>query len=474
MVSYSDSKSSLQNNSKSARETTETFLKTIQEKQHLNAFLTLTQDEALAAAQQSDARFKSSEARPLDGMVIAIKDNISTKGVRTTCASKMLENFTPLYDATVIERIKNAGGIIIGKTNMDEFAMGSSNENSAFGGVEHPLGQDLVPGGSSGGSAVAVAAGLAHVSLGSDTGGSVRQPAAFCGVVGLKPTYGRISRSGLVAFASSLDQIGIFANSVEDTALLFDVLSGHDEMDSTTVNLPPADTFKKLGEALPQKFTVAVLPDEELQGCSDDVLKKYREGLEVLKSAGGEVLKVTMPVSEAWIPMYYILATAEASSNLARFDGVRYGFRAQTEENDITTASRSQGFGAEVQRRIMLGTYVLSSGYYDAYYLKAQKARRLVLDAVNDIFSKADVLYMPTTPTPAFKRGEKTADPIQMYLSDYFTVSANLAGNPAISVPVGTNDAGLPIGMQLQTKNFEEGKLLQFSKLLMDGMKQEF
>ncbi|MES2765317.1 MAG: Asp-tRNA(Asn)/Glu-tRNA(Gln) amidotransferase subunit GatA [Bacteroidota bacterium] len=472
MLSFSDSKNSLDNNSTTAVEITGNFLKTIQQKQHLNAFLTLTQEQALQAASESDERFKNDEARPLDGMVIAIKDNISTKGIRTTCASKILENFTPLYDATVIERIKNAGGIIIGKTNMDEFAMGSSNENSAFGGVEHPLGQDLVPGGSSGGSAVAVAAGLAHVSLGSDTGGSVRQPAAFCGIIGLKPTYGRISRSGLVAFASSLDQIGIFANSVEDTAQLFDVLSGHDEMDSTTGNLPPAHTFKELSEPVPEKFTVAVLHDEELKGCSDDVLKKYYEGLEVLKNAGGEVLKVTMPVSEAWIPMYYILATAEASSNLARFDGVRYGFRAVETDGDITTASRSQGFGAEVQRRIMLGTYVLSSGYYDAYYLKAQKARRLVLNAVNDIFLKADVFYLPTTPTPAFKRGEKTADPIQMYLSDYFTVSANLAGNPAISVPVGVNEDGLPIGMQLQTKNFEEGKLLQFSKLLMEGFKK--
>ncbi|HYF04062.1 MAG TPA: Asp-tRNA(Asn)/Glu-tRNA(Gln) amidotransferase subunit GatA [Patescibacteria group bacterium] len=471
MLSYSDLKPSLDNNSTTAVETVESFLKTIREKQHLNAFLTLTEAEAREAASESETRFKNGEARSLDGMIVAIKDNISTKGIRTTCASRMLENFTPLYDAFVIEKIKNAGGIIVGKTNMDEFAMGSSNENSAFGGVEHPLGQDLVPGGSSGGSAVAVAAGLAHVSLGSDTGGSVRQPAAFCGVVGLKPTYGRISRSGLVAFASSLDQIGIFANSIEDTALLFDTISGHDPNDSTTANRPPAETFKSLSEPLSHKFTVAVLHDEQLEGCSEDVLKKYREGLEVLKSAGAEIVKVTMPVSEAWIPMYYILATAEASSNLARFDGVRYGFRAEAEDGDITTASRSQGFGPEVQRRIMLGTYVLSSGYYDAYYLKAQKARRLVLNAVNDIFSKAEVLYMPTTPTPAFKRGEKTADPIQMYLSDYFTVSANLAGNPAISVPVGNNDAGLPIGMQLQTSHFEEGKLLQFSKLLMDGMR---
>jgi aspartyl-tRNA(Asn)/glutamyl-tRNA(Gln) amidotransferase subunit A len=472
MLSYSDLQHSLENNSATAAETTEDFLKNIQQKQHLNAFLTLTENDARNAAAETDARFKNGEKRSLDGMIVAIKDNISTKGVRTTCGSKMLENFTPLYDAFVIEKIKEAGGIIVGKTNMDEFAMGSSNENSAFGGVEHPLGQNLVPGGSSGGSAVAVAAGLAHVSLGSDTGGSVRQPAAFCGVVGLKPTYGRISRSGLVAFASSLDQIGTFANTIEDTALLFDAISGYDPNDSTSAAMPPADTFKTLGVPLPQKFTVAVLPEKELQGCSDDVLKKYRDGLEVLKNAGGEIVEVTMPVSDAWIPMYYILATAEASSNLARFDGVRYGFRAEAEDGDITTASRSQGFGPEVQRRIMLGTYVLSSGYYDAYYLKAQKARRLVLNAVNDIFKKADVFYLPTTPTPAFKRGEKTADPIQMYLSDYFTVSANLAGNPAISVPVGNNDAGLPIGMQLQTAHFEEGKLLQFSKLLMDGFKK--
>ncbi len=465
MISYSTFRSSAEQGTGTSREETLRSLSAIDTQKHLNAFLTIAESQAVEQAESSDRQFADGAARLIEGMTIALKDNISTRGIRTTCASRMLENFTPVYDATVVERIKAHGGVIVGKTNLDEFAMGSSNENSAFGGVLHPLGQDLVPGGSSGGSTVAVAAGLVHAALGSDTGGSVRQPAALCGVVGFKPTYGRISRYGLVAFASSLDQIGILAQDVETTARFFDAISGQDAHDSTTAPMPPTNSCTKLSEPMPVEFTVAVLPESELAGCDADVLRVYRQCLETVKAAGATIITVEIPASTAWIPTYYILATAEASSNLARFDGVRYGFRAEQmqDDDDITTLSRSQGFGAEVKRRIMLGTYVLSSGHYDAYYRKAQKARRLILNGYNDIFSKADVLFLPTTPTPAFKRGEKTADPVSMYLSDYFTVSANLAGVPAISIPAGVSSANLPIGMQLQAKNFEDERLLQFA-----------
>ena len=444
------------------------FLETIAEKQELNAFITVAEEQARTRVAESDQRFSTGDQLPLDGMVVALKDNISTKGIRTTCASKILDGYVPVYNATVVERLESNGAVIIGKTNMDEFAMGSSNENSSFGAVGHPLDASYVPGGSSGGSTVSVAAGMAHVALGSDTGGSVRQPAAFCGVVGFKPSYGRISRSGVIAFASSFDQIGILAPDVESTARVFDALSGRDKRDSTTADLPPAQSFEKLHRPLPAKFTVAVLSDELLAGCDDDVQRVYRQSLELLRSAGAKIETVAIPHSEAWIPAYYVLATAEASSNLARFDGVRYGYRATGIDDDMTVASRSHGFGAEVKRRIMLGTYVLSSGYYDAYFGKAQRTRRLIYDGYNAVFSTADVFFLPTTPTPAFRRGEKVDDPVAMYLSDYFTVSANLAGIPAISIPAGTAANGMPIGMQLQTKTFDDERLLQFAQLLFE------
>ncbi|MBI3259586.1 MAG: Asp-tRNA(Asn)/Glu-tRNA(Gln) amidotransferase subunit GatA [Ignavibacteriae bacterium] len=466
MLSYSTFREAAESGIITSADTTRKALSDILSKKHLNAFLTVCENEAFAHADKSDEHFSSNSPRLLEGMTIALKDNISTKGIRTTCASKILENFIPVYDATIVERMNAHGGVIVGKTNLDEFAMGSSNENSAFGAVEHPLGNNLVPGGSSGGSTVAVAAGLVHAALGSDTGGSVRQPAALCGVVGFKPTYGRISRYGMVAFASSLDQIGILAADVPTTARFFDAISGNDEHDSTTAQLPPTQSLEKIQRPLVDKFTVAVLPDSELAGCDPDVLKVYYSRLDILRENGATVIPVEIPGSNAWIPTYYILATAEASSNLARFDGVRYGFRATINEDDedaMIVRSRTQGFGAEVKRRIMLGTYVLSSGYYDAYYRKAQKARRLVLNGYNDIFEKADVLFLPTTPTPAFKRGEKTADPVAMYLSDYFTVSANLAGIPAISIPAGKSSEGLPIGMQLQAKSFDDEQLLYFA-----------
>lgn len=466
MISYSTFRIAAQNGTITTTDSTRQVVSEIEKQKHLNAFLTVCESEALAQAATSDKHFATGSPRLLEGMVIALKDNISTKGIRTTCASKMLENFVPVYNATVVDRMNAHGGIIVGKTNLDEFAMGSSNENSAFGAVEHPLGDNLVPGGSSGGSTVAVAAGLVHVALGSDTGGSVRQPAALCGVVGFKPTYGRISRYGLVAFASSLDQIGILAPDVSTTARFFDAISGIDERDSTTAELPATQSLAMIEQPLLRSFTVAVLPDSELAGCDADVLKVYYSRLEILRQNGATIIPAEIPGSTAWIPTYYILATAEASSNLARFDGVRYGFRATVGDDDedaMIVRSRTQGFGAEVKRRIMLGTYVLSSGYYDAYYRKAQKARRLVLNGYNDVFAKADILFLPTTPTPAFKRGEKTADPVAMYLSDYFTVSANLAGIPAISIPAGTSSEGLPIGMQLQAKSFDDERLLYFA-----------
>ncbi len=466
MLSYSTFREAAESGTITSADTTRQAISDIQSKKHLNAFLTVCENEALTHAEKSDEHFSANTARLLEGMTIALKDNISTKGIRTTCASKILENFIPVYDATIVERMDAHGGVIVGKTNLDEFAMGSSNENSAFGPVEHPLGNNLVSGGSSGGSTVAVAAGLVHAALGSDTGGSVRQPAALCGVVGFKPTYGRISRYGMVAFASSLDQIGILAADVQTTARFFDALSGNDERDSTTAQLPPTQSLERIQSPLLDKFTVAVLPDSELAGCDPDVLKVYNSRLDILRENGATIISAVIPGSNAWIPTYYILATAEASSNLARFDGVRYGFRATINEDDedaMIVRSRTQGFGAEVKRRIMLGTYVLSSGYYDAYYRKAQKARRLVLNGYNDIFAKADVLFLPTTPTPAFKRGEKTADPVAMYLSDYFTVSANLAGIPAISIPAGESSDGLPIGMQLQAKSFDDERLLYFA-----------
>lgn len=466
MGTYFEFLNRINNKETSSLEETKFFLENIKANSNLNAFLTINEEEAIKSAQESDKRFNEGNPRKIEGMVVALKDNLSTKNIKTTCGSKILENFIPVYDATVIERIKAEGGIIIGKTNMDEFAMGSSNENSAYGDVSNNFDLDRVPGGSSGGSAVAVSANLCHVSLGSDTGGSIRQPAAFTGTYGIKPTYGRISRYGLITFASSLDQIGIFSKNVEDMALMIDIISGKDEMDSTTSDIQPTNSFDKINEAN-DKFTIGVLPYQEMQSCNLDVLKAYKECLSKLQEDGHQIVEIELKNSNIWIPTYYILATAETSSNIARFDGVKYGFRAHLEENDdFIVKSRSLGFGEEVKRRIMLGTFVLSSGYYDAYYAKAQKARRLIQDNYKEIFNLVDFLFLPTTPTTPFKKGEKTADPIAMYLSDYFTTSANLAGVPAISIPVGFNENGLPIGMQVQMNNFEDEKLLNVSNFL--------
>lgn len=465
MHTYSDILNSVLEGNTTFSAITDTVLKKIEEQRSLNNFITVAHDSAAKAAQKSDERIKSDNKLPLEGMLIALKDNLSTKSIRTTCASKILENYIPVYDATVVTRLTNSGAVIVGKTNLDEFAMGSSGENSAFGRTLHPLDNAYVPGGSSSGSAVAVTAGHAHAALGSDTGGSVRQPAAFCGIVGYKPSYGRLSRYGLVAFASSLDQIGIFAKDIPTTAAVMDAITGHDPYDSTSANVPPMKSLEKLNDYAHKPLTVAILPESITNDCSEEVLEVYHNCLNILRAEGIQFITAEIPANDAWIPTYYVLATAEASSNLARFDGIRYGFRAVMENNDddIMTLTRSQGFGMEVKRRIMLGTYVLSAGHYDAYYKKAQQARRLIYDGYNHIFSQADALFLPTTPTTAFKSGEKTNDPIAMYLSDYFTVSANLAGIPAINIPAGTARNGFPVGMQIQTSNFSDERLLSIA-----------
>jgi aspartyl-tRNA(Asn)/glutamyl-tRNA(Gln) amidotransferase subunit A len=431
----------------------------------LHAFHTIAAEQALERAGALDnARAGNSPVGPLHGVPIALKDNMSTQGIETTASSRILEGFVPPYSATVVERLEAAGAVIIGKTNLDEFAMGSSTENSAFGSSRNPWAVDRAPGGSSGGSAVAVAARLAAGALGSDTGGSIRQPAALTGIVGLKPTYGRVSRYGLLAFASSLDQIGPFARTAEDAALLLQIIAGPDPRDATAAAEPVPDYRAMLsGEVTGLRIGV---PREVLaDGVEDSVRRAFNAAVDALRSRGAQVVDVQLPHAKYGIPIYYLIATAEASSNLARYDGVRYGYRA-TAKKDATLRemydhTRDQGFGAEVKRRIMLGTYVLSAGYYDAYYLKAQQVRTLLRQDYDEAFRSADVIAMPTTPTPAFKLGEKTSDPLQMYLADIFTVSANLAGVPSISIPCGFSPERLPIGLQLTGRMFDEGTLLR-------------
>ncbi|OQP04151.1 aspartyl/glutamyl-tRNA amidotransferase subunit A [Geobacillus sp. 46C-IIa] len=423
----------------------------------VQAFLTLNEEQARAKAKELDDKLtKGEETHPLFGLPIGIKDNIVTKGLRTTCASKILYNFDPIYDATVMERLNAAGAITIGKLNMDEFAMGSSTENSGFQLTRNPWDLERVPGGSSGGSAAAVAAGEVPFSLGSDTGGSIRQPAAFCGVVGLKPTYGRVSRFGLVAFASSLDQIGPITRTVEDNAYLLQVISGVDPMDSTSANIPVPNYVEALtGDIKGLKIAV---PKEYLgEGVDEGVRQSVLAALNVLEKLGAAWEEVSLPHSKYALATYYLLASSEASANLARFDGVRYGYRTDNAKNliDMYKLTRSEGFGNEVKRRIMLGTFALSSGYYDAYYKKAQKVRTLIKRDFENVFEQYDVIIGPTTPTPAFKIGEKTSDPLTMYMNDILTIPVNLAGVPAISVPCGFVD-GLPVGLQIIGKHFDE------------------
>jgi aspartyl-tRNA(Asn)/glutamyl-tRNA(Gln) amidotransferase subunit A len=427
----------------------------------LNAFLEIDRDGALARADELD---KSSTTQPLHGIPIAIKDNICVRGLQTSCGSRILGDYHPPYNATVIERLHNAGAVIIGKTNCDEFAMGSSNENSAFGPVRNPWDTTKVPGGSSGGSAAAVAAGIVPVALGSDTGGSVRQPASLCGVVGLKPTYGRNSRYGLVAFASSLDQVGVFARNVSDAANVLGVIAGRDEFDATTADVAVPDYAAALSTSI--KGARIGFPEALFgAGLDDEVGKTVKAVVDTYRELGAEIVDVDLPHARYAIAVYYIIATAEASSNLARFDGVRYGFRAEDapELHQMYRKTREEGFGPEVKRRIMLGTYVLSAGYYDAYYRKAQQVRALIRKDFLDAFKQCDAIITPTSPTPAFSLGEKVDDPLAMYLNDIYTVTANLAGVPGLSAPCGLSSERLPIGYQLLGPYWSEPTLFKLA-----------
>ena len=429
----------------------------------IGAYLTLCKERAYQQAARVDALAdKGDPLPPLAGVPIAVKDVFATKGVRTTAGSKILANFISPYDATVVTRLEEAGAIILGKTNCDEFAMGSSNENSGFHPVHNPCDHSRVPGGSSGGSAAVVAAGTAVASIGSDTGGSIRQPAAFCGVVGLKPSYGRVSRYGLIAFASSLDHVGPFCKSVKDAALMLQYMAGRDPLDSTSAELPVPNYLDEIERPV-QGLRIGMPKEYFGQGLDPEVDSAVEAGIEELAKAGCEIVPISLPNTKYAIPTYYVVATAEASSNLARYDGVRYGVRAAEGKTlaEMYRRTRDAGFGAEVKRRIMLGTYVLSAGYYDAYYLKAQRVRRLLASDFDQAFTKVDAIVTPTTPTPAFKLGEKTDDPLAMYLADIFTVTANLAGIPGISIPCGKSKGGLPIGMQILGKYFDEPMVLR-------------
>jgi aspartyl-tRNA(Asn)/glutamyl-tRNA(Gln) amidotransferase subunit A len=428
-----------------------------------NAYLTFCPERALAAAERVDKKLAAGEdPGPLAGVSVAVKDVIVTRGVRTTCGSRLLERYVPPYDATAVIRLEQAGGIILGKTNCDEFAMGSSTENSAFGPVRNPAALDRVPGGSSGGSAAAVAQGTAIVALGSDTGGSIRQPAGFCGVVGVTPTYGRVSRYGLTAFASSLDHIGPFARTVRDAALLLQTIAGRDECDATSAFAPLPDYLAQLdGNVKGKKLG---LPREYFQDLSRESAEPILQGVELLKKLGCEVKEISLPATKYAVACYYIIATAEASSNLARYDGVRYTTRVEADTlSDMYRATRGAGFGAECKRRIMLGTYVLSHGYYDAYYLKAQKVRTLIAEDFRKAFTDVDAIIAPVSPSPAFKIGEKIDDPMEMYLADIYTVTGDLAGIPCMSVPCGKTAGGLPVGMQILTRHFDEAGMFRLA-----------
>ena len=433
----------------------------------LNAFITVDAEGALATAKAADAALARGDAGPLAGVPLAHKDVLMTAGLRTTCGSRMLDRFVAPYDARVVEGLKGAGTVLLGKTNMDEFAMGSSNETSYYGPVRNPWDRHCVPGGSSGGSAAAVAARLVPAATGTDTGGSIRQPAALSGICGLKPTYGICSRYGLIAFASSLDTPGPFARTAEDCALLLNAMAGHDARDATSIDRPKEDYTRRLrmpAAALPLDGVRIGLPREYFgEGIAQDVATATREAVATLRRLGATTVDLELPAVKYSVPVYYVIAPAEASSNLSRFDGVRYGHRAERYADlmDMYKKSRAEGFGAEVKRRILVGTYVLSHGYYDAYYLKAQQVRRLIADDFQRAFSRCDVLLGPTAPTAAFELGAKTDDPVQMYLNDIFTIAGNLTGTPAISIPGGFSQAGLPIGLQLQANYFEEARLLE-------------
>jgi aspartyl-tRNA(Asn)/glutamyl-tRNA(Gln) amidotransferase subunit A len=468
---HSDKLEKIKKGELSLTENVDSFLKRIEDNKNINAFNFVFAEEAKENSKVIEEKIKNGSHGKLAGMVLAVKDVLSIKDKPTTCSSKILKDFKSLYTATAVQKLIDEDVIIIGKTNCDEFAMGSSNENSAFGNVLNPIDRQRVPGGSSGGSAAAVAANLCDASLGTDTGGSIRQPASFCGVYGLKPTYGRVSRYGLTAFASSFDTIGPFANSVEDIAKILEVMSGNDVCDSTSAKIPQPDLSENLS-LNGKKLKIGIAKEYLSEGLSPEIHSAVEEVINKLKSSRFEIIDINLPHTEYTIATYYILTTAEASSNLARYDGARYGFRSENSSSllEMYKSSRSEGFGNEVKRRIMLGTYVLSAGYYDAYYRKAQKVRRLIKSDFDKAFKDVDVIITPTSPTTAFKVGEKSDDPLEMYLSDIYTTSANLAGIPGISIPIGNSAEGLPIGLQVLANQFEELKLLQMSGYIQNNI----
>lgn len=429
----------------------------------LGAFISVLKDEALNTAKEAEKLISSGTyLGPLHGVPISIKDIFLMKGTRTTCGSRILENFVSPYDATVVEKLKQAGAVIVGKNNMDEFAMGSSTENSYFGPTKNPWDLDRVAGGSSGGSAASTAVSLCFASIGTDTGGSIRQPAALCGIVGLKPTYGRVSRFGMIAFASSLDQAGPFTRTVEDTALMLNVIASGDPRDSTSVHIPVPDYTKHIKDEL-KGIKIGVPKEYFIKGIDVEIEESVKVAISLIEDLGGSIEEISLPHTEYAVSVYYILAPSEASSNLARYDGVRYGFRVSNADSirDMYMRTRAQGFGSEVKRRIMIGTYALSAGYYDAYYLKAQRVRTLIKSDFDEAFKRVDVIITPTSPEAAFKVGEKTDDPLKMYLSDIFTIPCNLVGLPGISIPCGFTSGGLPIGLQILGKPFDEDTLLR-------------
>ncbi|MDR0555502.1 MAG: Asp-tRNA(Asn)/Glu-tRNA(Gln) amidotransferase subunit GatA [Holosporaceae bacterium] len=454
-----------------AVELTRVFLDRIEKNKHLNAFITVCADMALDAAKQSDCRIAEGRAEELEGIPLAIKDMFLTKGIRTTAGSKMLNNFIPPYESTVSGKLLEAGAVCLGKTNMDEFAMGSTNLTSYYGGVINPWSSEkkLVSGGSSGGSAAAVAMSLCAAATGSDTGGSVRQPAAFCGIVGLKPTYGRCSRYGMVAFASSLDQAGVMARSVRDAAIVLRVISGYDNRDSTSAKEVVPDFEASVGQSV-RGLRVGVPREYRVDGMSEEIVRFWEKGAAFLRDAGAEIVEVSLPYTKYALPTYYVIAPSEASSNLARYDGVRYGFRANgISLNEMYENTRSDGFGEEVKRRILIGTYVLSAGYYGAYYIRALKVRKLIRQDFASAFQKVDILLVPTTPSSAFAIGEEPKDPVTMYLNDVFTVPASIAGLPGISVPIGLDEQQRPLGLQLITTHFNEELLIRVGSVLEEA-----
>ena len=465
--SHSDKLQKIINGELSLRENVAYLLKRIADNSHLNAFNQVFAEGAIHQAEIIQQKIENRKHGKLAGLVVAVKDVLSIKDKLTTCSSNILKNFISIYTATAVQKLIDEDAIIIGKTNCDEFAMGSSNENSVFGPVRNPIDTERVPGGSSGGSAAAVAAGLCDAALGTDTGGSIRQPAAFCGVIGLKPTYGRVSRFGLTAFASSFDSIGPFANNIYDAALILETISGKDEKDSTSSDIAVPSFSNEINHD--QKLRIGIPKEYFGEGLNKEIRQAIDAMISKLKENGFVVVEISLPHTEYTIATYYLLTTAEASSNLARYDGTRFGYRSVEFDSlkSMYKKTRSKGFGSEVKRRIMLGTYVLSAGYYDAYYRKAQKVRRLIKKDFDQAFQKVDVILTPTTPTTAFKIGEKSNDPLQMYLSDINTTSANLAGIPGISIPIGKDSANLPIGIQILANQFEEKKLFQMANSLL-------